>query len=252
LFPQQYKTDKQFEMFPHEIVTAWGKRELGIDPMDATQITLIAEAPKNMEAMQHRPLGWAAIMHFASKQKLGGATIDQLKKAPSGKFYFNEGWGSVPSFAVVDDKTIIAGDAAWFNDLLKAKDDSSFGKRLKTEMSGGGELVAVVDIKKIRPLLNQMMEQVPAGLPPAVSRLKELPDLLDSKVIRFDLKSQQMVVEMNAVDEASATWLSVVLPHKWMAAIQCSWQVWNTWNGWVVSFNGISNHSLTETKLLWK
>ena len=205
LFPQQLKNDKQFEMFPHEIVTAWAKRELGFDPMKASQITLIAKAPKDMEEMQLGPPRWAAIMHFESKQKLGGTIIDSLTEiGPDGTYYYGDQWRGIPSFLMVDDKTIIAGEATWFDDLKEAGSDSSLGKQLETEMAGGGDLVAFFDIKKIRPLLNQMKEQVPAGFPPAVKRLKELPELLDSKVVRLDLKTGQMVVELNSVDAASA------------------------------------------------
>ena len=205
LFPQQFKSDKQFEMFPYEVVTAWGKRELGIDPMDATQITLFAEAPEDMEAMNEGPPSWAAIMHFQTKQKLGGALIDQLDQDdPNGKVYLGNMRRGIPSFLVVDDTTIIVGDDAWFDELQNAGADSSLGKLMKTEMAGGGDVVAVIDVKSVRPLLNEMMEEVPAGLPSPVSRLKKLPELLDSKVIRLDLKSGQMMVQMNGVDEASA------------------------------------------------
>ena len=204
LYPQQFKNDKQFEMFPFEIVTAWGKQELGFDPMDATQITLIADAPVDLEELQEGPPSWAAIMHFKSKQKLGGDTIDQLEEEENGKLYLGDIRRGLPSFLMVDDKTIVVGDDVWFDDLQKAGADSDLAKLMKTEMAGGGDLVAVVNIKKIRPVLGELMERVPQGLPPAVNRLKELPELLDSKVVRLDLKSGQMMVQMNGVDAESA------------------------------------------------
>ena len=82
---------------------------------------------------------------------------------------------------------------------------------MKTEMESGGDLVAVVDVKQLRPLLDEMMEQVPQGLPPAVNRLKELPELVDSKVIRVDLKAGQMMVQMNGVDAAAAKRIKKIL-----------------------------------------
>ena len=204
LFPQQFKNDKQFEMFPAEIVTAWGKRELGFDPMDATQVTLIGQAPADVEAMEEGPPSWAAIMHFQSKQKLDGQTIDSYSKSPKGELYIDELGRGLPSFLMLDDKTIVVGDIAWFKDLREAGEDSALGKLMKAEMAGGGDLVAVFDVKKVRPLLKQMMEQVPKGLPPAVNRLTELPELLDSKVVRLDLKSGQMKIQLNGIDAASA------------------------------------------------
>ncbi|MDB2685995.1 DUF1559 domain-containing protein [Mariniblastus sp.] len=204
IFPQQFKNDKQFEMLPYEVMTAWGKRELGIDPMEASQITMIVKAPKDLDTFEQQPPSWAAIMHFKSQQKLDGDLLDQLDKDPNGKVYHGDNRAGIPSALLLDDKTVVLGDDAWFDELEKAGADSSLGKLMKTEMAGGGDFVALLDIEKIRPVLNQMMEQMPPGLPPAVKRLKELPELLDSKVVRLDLKSGQMMVEMNGVDAASA------------------------------------------------
>ena len=213
MFPQQFKNDKQFEKFPFEVGAAWGKRELGFDPMDATQITLIAKAPQGEETLQGGlpSWKWAAIMHFKTKQRLAGATIDQLTKGPDGKVYKGSLLRVLPSFLLVDDNTIVVGDDTWFDELQKAGTDSSLGKQLNTELAGGGDVVAIFDIKKIRPLLNQMTKEMPPGLPPAVNRLKELPELLNSKVVRLDLKLGQLKVQLNSVDVASAERAKMIL-----------------------------------------
>jgi hypothetical protein len=205
VFPQKLNNDKQFEAFPHEVVTAWGKRELGIDPMQAKQITMIAQSPGDLQSLQEGPPKWAAIMHFATKQTLGGTLMEWLEKdASNGQLYLGNQRRGIPSFLVVDDKTILAGDHEWFDDLRNASGDSRLGQLMKTGLAEGGDVVAVVDVKKVRPLLSEMLEEMPRGVPPTISRLKEIPELLDSKLIFVDLKAGKLKLKMNGVDAESA------------------------------------------------
>ena len=43
LFPKKISQDPKFELFPREIVSAWGKKELGFDPMLINQITFVVK-----------------------------------------------------------------------------------------------------------------------------------------------------------------------------------------------------------------
>ena len=59
-FPKILAEDPNFDVFPREIVTAWGKKEFGFDPMLITQVTFVV---KKMDVLD-RPPQWGAILHF--------------------------------------------------------------------------------------------------------------------------------------------------------------------------------------------
>ncbi len=43
IFPARISKDPKFDLFPREIVTAWGIKELGFDPMLIKQATFLAQ-----------------------------------------------------------------------------------------------------------------------------------------------------------------------------------------------------------------
>ena len=74
IYPKQLAVDPKLDLFPREIVTAWGQKEFGFDPMLATQITFVA---KKMEALDGPP-EWGAVLHFDEMQGLGGEFVNKL------------------------------------------------------------------------------------------------------------------------------------------------------------------------------
>lgn len=205
IFPSELMAAKQFEALPYEVVTAWSKREMGVDLMQAQQITAMVRTPDSVEALNQGPPKWAAIMHFSSKQTLGGTMLEWLQKdEQNGQIFIGNARRGIPSFLVIDEKTIAIGDPSWFAELQGSGGDSTLGQLMKTELSAGGDVFAVVDMKRTRPLLAEMMKEIPTGIPPAIGRMKELPELLDSELISLDLKTGQLKLKMTAVDGTAA------------------------------------------------
>ena len=52
VFPMSLDKDPNFELFPREIVTAWGKKELGFDPMKIREATLVVQ---DMDSINEEP-----------------------------------------------------------------------------------------------------------------------------------------------------------------------------------------------------
>lgn len=205
MFPSELKTTKQLEAMPYEVVTAWSKREMGIDLMQAKQITAIVRTPESMAAMNQGPPMWAAIMHFDSKQTLGGTMMEWLEKDDqNGQVFIGNARVGIPSFLVIDDQTIVVGDPGWFTELQASGDDSNLGQLMKAGLSGSGDVFAVVDMKRARPLLSEMTQEIPNGVPPPIGKMRELPELLDSELISLNLKTGQLKNQMTAVDAEAA------------------------------------------------
>ena len=107
LFPKKISQDPKFELFPREIVSAWGKKELGFDPMLINQITFVV---KKMDDFNRLPK-WAAVLHFDEMQGLAGKLIDKLQaKKVGGKTMFSGTDQGMPSFLIYDESTMFVGD----------------------------------------------------------------------------------------------------------------------------------------------
>ena len=117
IFPKRLAEDPNFDDFPREIVTAFGKKELGFDPMLITQATFLVQ---KFDALDRPPL-WAAILHFDEMQGLAGGIIDDLEqKEVGGKQMFSGTGMGMPSFLVYDEATIFLGDEDFFPDMVAA------------------------------------------------------------------------------------------------------------------------------------
>ena len=190
LFPKQLATEEVTDLFPREILTAWGKKEFGFDPMLMDQITFYAPAPEGP-----LPPKWAAVLTFSEMQGLSDQLIRRLdKKQLQGHALYSEPRPGLPSFLVVDEATILVGDESMFAAMLTSTGKNRIAQLMKAGPAKG-QAVMVVDGIGARPFLNQLAANIPDMLPPALTRVKDLPDLLEGmevnfvidKEIRFDL-----------------------------------------------------------------
>ena len=176
IFPLRLAEDPKFDLFPREIVTAWGKKELGFDPMLIKQATFIV---KKMDGL-NRPPQWAGVLHFEKMQGLAGGVIDKLeKKKVGGKAMFSGTSLGLPSFLVYDEATMFVGDEALFEEMVESKRRGKLVDLMKGA-SVKGELVAFADLESVRPVLNQAMLALPGGLPPVIAKLKQIPNMIDA------------------------------------------------------------------------
>ncbi len=204
IFPQQIAEDPKFELVPREIITAWGLKELGFDPLMIKQATFIV---KQMDSL-NRPPQWAAILHFEKMQGLAGNLIDRLDaKKVGGKAMFSGTSVGMPSFLIYDEATIFVGDEAFFQDMVTADKSGALVDLIKNARVKG-EMVAFADIKSVRPVLNQAMGGLPGFLPPAIAKLKAIPDQIEA--MEYGLKAEgglnsTLIVHMSNTETAKET-----------------------------------------------
>lgn len=203
MFPKQIASNPHFKAFPHEVVTAWGKKEFGFDPMLITEVTLILQ--KMEEFPPENQPGWAAVLHFEEMQGLAGAMIGQLEEKKLGGKTVYSGGEDRPSFLVFDESTMIIGNEAWFEQLITT---SGQGKLVEMFNSPEvkGQVMTFADIKEMRPMLVEMLKEFDKyELPSQVSDLREIPYLVDALEIGLDVDGKieaKLVVHASSGDAA--------------------------------------------------
>ena len=174
-FPKRLAQDPQWELFPSEIVTAWGKKEFGFDPMLLEQATLVLQVSES--GLEAPPL-WGLILHFDQMQGLAGGMIDRMPRQQlDGKTLYSGSGMGMPSFLVWDESTILAGDEALFESMAQASGRGKLAS-LMGRAKVRGEVVAFAELSDMRPMINTALEQIPF-MPPPIARLKKLPDMLE-------------------------------------------------------------------------
>lgn len=199
LFPKQIAEDPKFDIFPREIVTAWGQKELGFDPMLITQATVVVKPI----AMGQEPI-WAAALHFEKMQGLAGSLIDQLEKTKVGDKTLFRGSGGLPSFLIYDEATLFVGEEELFEDMVNASSKGSLVSLMRGA-SVKGEIQAFADIEAVRPMAKMLAGQLPGVLPPAVTKLKGIPDMVDAVEIGVTVNTRlETKIIFHASDEEVA------------------------------------------------
>ena len=200
IYPKQIAEDPKLDLFPREIVTAWGQKEFGFDPMLANQITFVA---KKMEALEGPP-EWGAVLHFEEMQGLGGEFVNQLNQKKVGdRTLFSGSSKGLPSFLVFDESTMLVGDESFLEDMIAA-DGTGGVIGLMKRRSVKGQVFAVVDIEPVRGVLNEAAQFIPGMLPPAVTKLRTVPEMIKAIELGVDAETMRTNLIIHAVDEETA------------------------------------------------
>ena len=202
-FPARIAANPNFKLFPREIVSAWGKKELGFDPMLISEVTWMMKTPKVTEQASPE---YAAVLHFKEMQGLAGNMIDGLvEEKIAGKSVFADPerpW--MASFMIYDESTIILGSKTFFTDLVSADGRGDLAD-LMSEPQVRGELYGFLSLKEPRAFFKEEMMQLnDLELPPPVEDLKKLIDLVDTIQTSVSLKSSEMKVLVRCPNEKAA------------------------------------------------
>jgi len=206
-FPKTMAEDPKFDLFPREIVTAWGKKELGFDPMLIEQATFVV---RNVDSLEGPPT-WGAILHFEEMQGLAGGLIDRMEKKRVGdKVMFSGESQGLPSLLVYDEATIFVGKGetqtdteTFFAEMVAANNKGNLVRRFKRAQVNG-QIQAFADFESVRPLLNQLTNMMPGMLPPAIGKLKSVPDMIDAIEVGLDVTELKTMLVIHAADEETA------------------------------------------------
>ena len=211
MFPKKITKGPHFKLFPYEVVTAWGKKEFGFDPMLIKQVTWILQKPNEFPPEQD--LGWAAVLHFEKMQGLAGSLIDQLEeKQFAGKTVFSGVKSGMPSVLVFDESTMIVGEEGFFDELLTANGKGKLVD-LFNHSTVKGQILAYADVKTVRPMVGEMLKELDKfELPTPVEKLRLIPEMLDSVEVGLDTSGTlEMTILLHASSDKSAERISEII-----------------------------------------
>lgn len=178
-FPVKLQELSYFKYFPNEVVSAWGIKELGFDPMKITEITFLLKTPETVDA---DPPEWATVLRFDEIQGLAGNMIDELKeKKVNGKTVFAANRPYQPSFMVFDESTIVVGDERFFQDISTANGNGQIAE-LIADSGVAGQFQFYLDMQGMRPMYDDMFGKLVEEfeLPEPIARLSELSSMVRS------------------------------------------------------------------------
>ena len=184
-YPRRVLTAPQMEMLPIEVMSAAGKKELGIDPVDVESIMVIVEPPVA------GPPGYGAVVRFSKPYQLDGLLAPLADSTTegelNGKPYRQAQSPMLPSLYMPDDQTLIVAEDSFLRKMLanhEAPAEGPLGK-LFGSTSTSGDLVAIAVLEPVREMLSAMAAQAP--VPPPFEGVKRVPSLLKAAKVQVSV-----------------------------------------------------------------
>lgn len=212
LHPHRLLTAPELEVLPVEVISAAGKKELGIDPVDVDQILAFAEAP-----VGPTPPQFGVVVHLRTPHRSEDVlpALDEMT-APAeidGKPYRKATGPMSASVYMPDDRTLIVASEPVLQEIVAGKGAAAPGglARLVQAVYRGQDALAVVSLDPVRDMLNQQLAGAP--LPPALQELKEVPDLTSAVAswLRMTGGQSEIFLGIKARDPQSAERLEQIL-----------------------------------------
>jgi prepilin-type processing-associated H-X9-DG protein len=208
--PRRVLTSPQMEMMPIEVISALGKKEFGIDPLEIEDVMVIAEPPVQ------GPPGYGVVMRLTSP-----FSLDSLKLPPDlplaqteleGRPYRQAQNPMLPSFYMPDDRTLLVGTDPFLKKMLANRKSPVEGplSRLMAKTSTSADVTALAVVGPVRPMLTGMLSQAP--LPPPFEGVKRLPELIEAAKIDLTVTARPgLSLVLLAPDDSSAEELETLL-----------------------------------------
>ena len=205
--PQAILAGPDADWLPLEVLTAWGMKELGFDPVKIREVIAIVAPPG---AASNEPQ-FGAVLRFSEAYSRASVTAKLMganETVIDGKALLALPGRGAPLLYFADDHTIVLGSTPFVKQMLAAKDVDSAVTKLLKEGDASGLLTAVVSLDDVRVQLKEAMREVVARAgqaPPEIRDFLTLPELLSAVVFRIS-GSEKMTISLTlrGRDEASA------------------------------------------------
>ncbi len=198
-YPRRSLTAPEAEMMPIEILSAAGKQQFGVDPLDIESVLFVVLPPGETEP------GFGAVLRLARPYSL-----DDLKW--EGQPYRRGMHPGAPDLLMPDDRTLLVGQATVLRQMLASHAKPSEGPlaKLMARTRVEGDLMALAVLEPVRPMLAAELADAP--FPPPFDGLKNVPDLVDA--LKLDVgaaRGTMLALTILAVDEEAAEQLERII-----------------------------------------
>lgn len=200
LHPKAILEDPTMELMPRELLSALGKRELGIDPCEIESAMVLMDNVGD----DQRPPGFSVTIRFSSEQTLSDNILERTEKDElRGKPIYRTGSSEYePVIYLPNDKTIVFGMESFIKKMLSAKNAKSGLIELVNNSQGDKDHVnAFLNVEPIRGFLD---DNLPAEdqIPLPFQSFRSLPDEIESASLRLSFANQESnFLKLNATDE---------------------------------------------------
>ncbi|NQU20389.1 MAG: DUF1559 domain-containing protein [Candidatus Nealsonbacteria bacterium] len=202
--PRRVLTAPEMAMLPIEVISAAGKKELGIDPLDIEQIMVVANPPQ-----PPLPPGAGLVIRFSKPYAMEGLLppiAEQTVAAQLDGKPYRRGQGPMaPSMFMPDDRTLIVATDQMLQEMVANSKQPVAGKMSRTLAAAGGsnDFMAILLVEPLRPLVAPALAAAP--LPPQFADAKKVRELLSVVALRLNLiGNTEIALVLRANDEAAA------------------------------------------------
>ncbi|MEX0936573.1 MAG: DUF1559 domain-containing protein [Pirellulales bacterium] len=182
-FPRRMMTREDMQLLPIEIISALGKRDVGIDPVDIETAIFIVTATSQQRSPQPafilytiRPYEAAAvaakIVPGAGQQIENGRTIYQSQRL------------SGFSLHMPNQRTMLFAPLDTLKAMMSADDAQGHLHARLRQMDTSADVFWVVSVETLRPMIKPMLDQAP--IPPQLAELRKLVDVVSSIEVTVD------------------------------------------------------------------
>ena len=189
-FPRRVLTAAESEMLPLEVITAWGMKELGFDPLEIEWLLAFVEMPAP-EAMTAGPPPMAIVLRSAKafpEGKILGDLWDKTEEDQlDGKTYRKGMTPMIPNIYRPDEYTLIIATGDLLPRMLSNRAAPEEGRVTSVlgRMKAMPDLMGLVFIEPLRPMLAMPLAMAP--IPPQLNDVKRIPSLLTSVGLKGDI-----------------------------------------------------------------
>ena len=149
--PKAMFEDPTLDLLPRELATAWGKREIGVDPCQLNSVMLLVEAPEGRQ-----PPGFSCTLRFTTPQKLKDSLLKDLQRSElRGRPLYDSENPFEPSIYFPNSKTIVVGTKPFIEKMLDAKASQSGLIDLVQQFADEADHInAFLNVVPLRDLIN--------------------------------------------------------------------------------------------------
>ena len=200
LKPRDALMQPSMELVPREVITAYGKQELGFDPMDISTAMVLVDTVQDTD----EPPGFAAVLQFESPPVLSQKVTRNMEKGElNGKTVYRAG-DMPPMLLVLDDRTMIFGSEPFVRKMESATGANSELISLIRENNSPAHFKAFFVMEPVRGLINENLPPA-ERIPPPFQDFLKLPNLTKNVVAEIDFsENSYSLMKIGAVDAAAA------------------------------------------------
>jgi hypothetical protein len=202
--PRQVLTSEQAKLMPIEVLSAIGKQQAGIDPLDIEQAVVVVDKFRNPQ----KPPEFGAILRLAKpyqQAQILPAMFAGAQPARAGtKTYLKGPAAPLNALHMPDDRTVLLATEPMMQQMLAVTEPAGHLAMLLQRTNVDHHVTAILSVDAMRAEVNAMIAQAPE-VPPPFNQFLAVPEHLSAVALRTSVADQfKLELILLGRDDASA------------------------------------------------